>query len=69
MQISRLNVNGQRWVSELSEFRFDIHYRQEVVNKDANCLSRLPLDIDKYTELCSEDVSLDVFEAFVPIHT
>ena len=65
MQSSRLNANGQRWVSELSEFRFDIHYRPGIINKDADCLSRLPLDIEKYTELCSEDVSLNTFEALV----
>ena len=54
MQNSKLNANGQRWVSELSEFNFTIKYRAGIINRDADCLSRLPLDIHKYVHLCSE---------------
>ena len=35
------------------------------MNKDADCLSRLPLDINKYIGLCTERVERDVFGAVV----
>ena len=63
MSNTKLNANGQRWVSELSEFNFTIKYRPGIINRDADCLSRLPLDISKYQELCSEEVATDVFQA------
>ena len=62
---SKLNAHGQRWVSELSEYNFSIHYRPGVINRDADCLSRLPLDIDKYQSLCTEESTLDAFQALV----
>ena len=63
MSNTKLNANGQRWVSELSEFNFTIKYRPGIINRDADCLSRLPLDISKYQELCSKKVTPDVFQA------
>ena len=65
MESSKLNAHGQRWVSELSEYNFSIHYRPGVINRDADCLSRLPLDIDKYQSLCTEESTLDAFQALV----
>ena len=62
---SKLNANGQRWASELSEFNFTIKYRAGVVNKDADCLSRLPLDIEKYSDLCKEEITVDQFNAIM----
>ena len=35
------------------------------MNLDADCLSRLPLDIRKYVGLCIEKVDTDVFRALV----
>eukprot|EP00111_Clytia_hemisphaerica_P012720 TCONS_00037433-protein len=46
-----------------SEFNFTIKYRPGIINRDADCLSRLPLNISKYQELCSEEVTPDVFQA------
>ena len=63
MTNSKLNANGQRWVSELSEFNFTIKYRPGIVNRDADCLSRLPLDISKYQRLCNKEIKPDVFQA------
>ena len=63
MQATKLNAFAERWVSELAEYKFKINYRPGVVNKDADCLSRLPLDITKYTGLCTESVEPNVFEA------
>ena len=65
LQPTKLNSCGQRWVSELSEFNFSIKYRPGVINRDADCLSRLPLDINEYTTLCTEEVTLDSFQAIV----
>ena len=65
MQSTKLNANGQRWVSELSEFHFSIKYRPGVINRDADCLSRLPLDINKYQNLCKEEIEPDSFRALV----
>ena len=58
MESSKLNANGQRWVSQLSKLNFKI-------NKVADCLSRLLLDIDKYCELCTNGVEKDCFQGIV----
>ena len=65
MERPKTNAATQRWVSELAEFSFTIHYRPGVVNRDADCLSRLPLDIEKYEGLCKESISLDTFQQMV----
>ena len=38
---ARLDATGQRWVSELASFDFDLVYRSGIRNKDADPLSRL----------------------------
>ena len=65
MESSKLNANGQRWVSALSEYNFRIKYRPGIINKDADCLSRLPLDISTYIDECKEEVSTDAFRAIM----
>ena len=45
MESSKLNSISRRWISELAEYNFQIKFRAGVINKDADCLSRLPLDI------------------------
>jgi transposase InsO family protein len=51
---AKLNAATMRWVNELSDFDFEIRYRPGRVNKDADTMSRLPLDIDRYMEVCTE---------------
>ena len=63
MEADKLGAFGERWVSRLSEFNFTIRYRPGIVNKDADCLSRIPLDITKYLHLCTEEVKPDAFQA------
>ena len=63
MSAEKLGAFGERWVSQLAEYNFDIFYRPGRVHKDADTLSRIPLDIEKYTTLCTEEVSQDVFQA------
>ena len=65
MNSKKVNANSQRWISELSEFHFTIHYRPGVINRDADCLSRLPLDFPEYSKICTEEVGLDTFQALV----
>ena len=54
---AKLNATGHRWVSELADFSFTIKYRPGHSNKDADALSRLPMDIDSHMKLCTENVS------------
>ena len=42
---AKLHATGHRWVSELADFSFTIKYRPGHSNKDADALSRLPMDI------------------------
>jgi transposase InsO family protein len=65
MKLEKPNSTIQRWISELGEYNFTVNYRRGVDNSDADCLSRLPLDIDKYIPLCKEKVTLDSFQAMV----
>ena len=60
MTTAKLNAVGHRWVGELSDFRFDIKYRPGKSNIDADTLSRLPLDIEAYSESCTKECSEDV---------
>ena len=41
---AKLDATGQRWVSALSQFNFDIHYRAGVKNIDADTMSRYPYE-------------------------
>lgn len=65
MGLNKPNATIQRWISELAEFRFSIHYRPGVINKDADALSRLPLAIDEYQVQCKEKITLNTFEQLV----
>ena len=65
MGLSKPNSTIQRWISELGEYSFSVHYRPGVVNRDADCLSRLPLDIESYMLLCKEEATLDRFQMLV----
>ena len=47
MEANKLNAYGERWVLELAEFNFSIKYRPGIIHQDSDCLSRLPLDVDK----------------------
>ena len=65
MEANKLNAYGERWVSELAEYNFTIKYRPGVINRDADCLSRLPLDVGNYMELCTEEIQPDAFKAIM----
>ena len=65
MGLNKPNATIQRWVSELAEYKFTVHYRPGVINKDADCLSRLPLDVESFMDSCKENASLNTFEELV----
>ena len=50
---ARLNAAGYRWVAELADFNFDIKYKPGKANTDADTLSRLPLDFERYMAECT----------------
>ena len=66
---AKLNATGHRWVSELADFSFTIKYRPGHANKDADALSRLPMDIDSYMKLCTENMSESDIKACRSIRT
>ena len=62
---AKLNATGHRWVAELADFNFTIKYRPGKSNADADVLSRMPLDIEKYRVKCTEEASPDEIAATV----
>ena len=40
MTTTKLNATGLRWVADLANFKFKIHYRCGIKNKNADSLSR-----------------------------
>lgn len=57
---AKLNATTHRWVAELADFNFSIRYRPGKHNGDADGLSRMPLDMDKYMKECSQEVQPEV---------
>ena len=53
---AKSNASGHRWVSELADVSFTINYRPGHSNKDADALSRMPLDIGSYEKLYTERI-------------
>ena len=65
LSTAKLNATGHRWVSELADFNFKILYRPGKENGDADYLSRLPLDFEKYMQQCTTEVNQDVIHATI----
>ena len=53
---AKLNAVGMRWVNELADYNFAIHYKPGKTNIDADYLSRNPTDIAELKRSCSESV-------------
>jgi len=64
MTSAKLNAAGLRWVAELANYQFSIKYRSGVKNKDADFLSRNPIDqlkqrqLDSNNNIDSDDISI-----------
>ena len=53
---AKLNTTGLRWVNELADYNFNIHYKRGKENVDADYLSRRSLDIAELKCPCDEMV-------------
>ena len=62
---AKLNATGIWWVSEMSDFNFKIRYRPGRVHRDADGLSRMPMDFEKYMDLCTEETSQEFIKATI----
>jgi hypothetical protein len=60
---AKLNATGHRWVAELADYNFTIKYRPGAANRDADALSRMPMDIEDYMKLCTQETSQDSITA------
>ena len=62
---AKLNATGMRWVAELSDYNFKIHYKPGPTNVDCDYLSRRPTGIEEFKKLCTESVDLKSVSAMV----
>ena len=62
---AKLSVVGHRWVAELADFNFNIKYRPGKINIDADVLSRIPIDLDKYMKDCTAEMEKDAICATI----
>lgn len=60
---SKLDATRLRWVSLLADFNFKVHYKPGRHNSDADGLSRMPLEIEPYTQQCTEECSEDMIDS------
>lgn len=58
---AKLDATRHRWVGELADFNFSLHYKPGKSNTDADVLSRQPLDFEKYMEGCTETAGPEQF--------
>ncbi len=65
MSTAKLNATSIRWVGELAEYNFTIHYRPGRKNGDADGLSRMPQSIDELINECTEEADHNVIHATV----
>ena len=65
LESKKLTAYSERWISELSEYNFTLKYRPGPTNKDADCLSRLPMDLEDSMRSCSETIDQDAFRAIM----
>ena len=62
---AKLDATRHRWVAELSDFNFQIHYKPGRLNTDADTLSRMPLDIGDCMAECTKAVGREELSAVV----
>ena len=63
LSTAKLNATGIRWVSELADFM--IRYRPGRVYRHADGLSRMPMDFEKFMDLCTEETSQEFIKATI----
>ena len=62
---AKLNAVGMRWVNELADFNFAIHYKPGKTNIDADYLSRRPTEISELKQLCTESIDPQCLSAVI----
>ena len=62
---AKLNATGHHWVSELADFNFKIRHCLGKENGDADYLSRLSLDFEKYMKQCTTEVNQDAIHVTI----
>ena len=67
MTTAKLDAVRHRWVAELADYNFKLHYKPGKLNSDADTLSRMPLNIDKYIESCTRSSSKEELIALVEV--
>eukprot|EP00795_Rhopilema_esculentum_P006938 gene6938-12555_t len=63
MSTAKLNSTGYRWIASLADFEFTIKYRPGKANVDADFFSRMPTNIEKFMEECTQETSQMDFAA------
>ena len=65
LSTAKLNATGIWRVSELADFNFKIRYKPGRVHRNADELSRMPIDFEKYMDLCTEETSQEFIKATI----
>ena len=65
MTTARLDATRHRWVAELADFNFEIFYKPGISHKDVDALSRIPLDIERYIQTCTQRTCREELMAMV----
>ena len=64
---AKVNATGQRWVNELSNFNFSIHYKSGIENVVPNSLIWYPLlqkcNLERYSQHLNPDEVKSAFDA------
>ena len=60
---TKLDATGFRWIGELADFNFTIHYCPGKSNIDADALSRMPSDDMAYMKTSTQIVPPDALQA------
>ncbi len=69
MSSAKLDATGQRWVSQLANYNFRIHYRSGKANVDADALSRLQIPAEHPIQVMAQHVvqaALDSVQQEIP---
>ena len=65
--LAKVNATGQRWVNELSNFNFSIHYKSGIENVVPESLSRYPLlqecNLERYSQHLNPNEVKSAFDA------
>ena len=65
MMTARLDATRHRWVAKLSDFNFEIFNKPGISHRDVDALSRIPLDIERYIQSCTQKTCHEELMAMV----